>query len=229
MVNLAQATNLNEVGKVNNSLQSALDTYFSELSHQSENTSRNYKNWFEDFFKFAYEGKQMKFITWEDISNQEYINVNTIKKYRIYLSDKKDNGNVTINMKVSALKALFQELNNIQVMPLNMSAFNVKRLKEGKTNTYGTLTDEEIKNLFTYCREKENNGDIKSLMFECMYLTAFRFEAVRTLQVKNVKQKADKDSGLNIWTIKVTDKGNKDLIKAISDKFYDKLSILLNG
>lgn len=226
MVNLA--TNINEVGIINNSLQNALDTYFKELELQSKNTANNYRNWFEDFFKFVYD-KEMKFVTWEDISNQEYINVNTIKKYRIYLTDKKKNSNTTINMKISALKSLFQELNNIQFVPLNMNAFNVKRLKESKSNTYGTLTDEEIKNLFNYCKDKENYGYLKYLLFKTLYVTAYRFEAVRTLKVKDIKQKIDKDTGLNVWTISTIDKGNKSLIKAISDDFYNELSALLEG
>lgn len=47
MVNLA--TNINEVGTINNNLQNALDTYFKELELQSKNTANNYRNWFEDF------------------------------------------------------------------------------------------------------------------------------------------------------------------------------------
>lgn len=221
---LQHNTNIVEVGDVNNNLENTINTYLKSIGTlKSKNTQINYRSWFKNFF-FEIFKKEMEFVTWEDVNDKRYININSIKKYITYLAEEKNNSNVTINNKMSAIKTLFLELSKEDGSNINMKAFSIKRLSEKNNNSYGILNEEEINGLFTYCKEKETNGIIKYLFFKCLYITGYRFETARNLKWKNIKQKQDPISGVLVWVIDDNSNGSKNnFSKAISDNFYKEL------
>ena len=212
------------VGFKNNSIGEYIETFLNIKGRKSLNTERSYRGYIRDFFNFAC-GKATTILTIEDVLNIKYHDIELFVKYLI---KNKKYSNSTINTMIAALRSLFNQLTKNDNR-ISSSIFDVESLDE-KPNGYDPLSEEECKNLFEYCLTftYRNKGIVASMFFQTCFITALRKEAVLNMTWGNIKQREDINTNKMVWTIQVKDKGNKEDVIAISDKFYEKLIQLKN-
>lgn len=199
-------------------LYNIVQLVLNDLRERSENTSSSYEGYYREFFRIVV-NKDMNFVTWEDLLAITY---EKVLEYREEL--KATNINKTINIKVASLNTLYKELYKAD-RRVDMLVVDLKKLPEDEddSNSWGSLSHEEVEALFEYCGSLPNKSKplIKQLFFETAYVTAIRQGALLNLKWENFKRVKDND-GTHLWVIRIKDKGKTDETP-ITDEFYQKL------
>lgn len=219
----------------NNSVYNVIQLFLDRKAEDSIKTSKNYRTAIIEFFSVVF-GKDLSQLTWDDLKNREKLNYTNIQSYQMnYLKKKevlqKDNtlkemSNSSVNARMSALRSLFNEFHKTD-NDINNSIFDVNTLKV-EPKEYEWLSEEQCYDLFNFALQ-ENMGLIKSLFFKTLYVTGLRKEAtLNNLHWKNIKRELDSESGIEVWILRVKDKGSKYDKIAISDDFYNELCQLKN-
>ena len=195
----------------------------SDLKEASESTAKNYYNNYKEFFREVV-GKDIEFVNWEDVENITYSDV---MKYRNSLKDV--NVNKTINIKIASLMTLFKHLKR-ENSKIDIGVVNVDNLPEREEDAkqYGSLTEEEVKELIEYCEDLplKQKPLVKKMFFKLAFVTAIRVNALLRLTWKDIKE-IDDGKGNKIKVIEIRDKGKLDKTP-ITDELYKELLDLKN-
>jgi hypothetical protein len=185
--------------------------------YESKNTRIAYTKHYKDMFLYM-TGKLFQQLTYQDIKS---INDLKVEGYRNFLRTKHKSS--TINQKIFACKALWDRFKERRIIDYNF--FDMKPLLI-TDNSYGSLTSQEIENLYDYClnlpkRKNTKNMTLK-LYFEFLYIVTCRKSAAQNLTWNQIKKELDLETGKMIYVITFLDKG-KEIKKAIQDEFYQRL------
>lgn len=210
----------NVVGFKTGTFAEAFRLYMEDVKENSMNTYKNYMAYFKDFFMFAF-GKDIDQITWDDAVRLEYAD---IKLYRTYLSKTKKNSNNTVNQKMLALKALWNELKlydeRIKPEIMDLEPLKVKEIEGSEA-----LTEKEVELLLEFAKQQEYKPMMQYMFFKIAVLTALRKDALLNLQWSNVRRKTDRETGKEFYCINVYDKTERRVIP-LRDDVYEELKTL---
>jgi len=199
----------------NKSVHSTINSFLNQKNKKSNNTSKNYRLWITEFFS-AMLGKSDVSISWSEI---EHINYHDICSFQDYLMAK-NNSNNTINQKIAGISSLwgeFKKYNN----DINSAITKITPLLI-QESSWGSLSQDEINNLFSFCDERSFKPYIQKIFFKTCFITGIRSNVIMLLQKDNIQHKIDKKSNKMIWCLCVQDKG-KNITKAIPDSLYNEL------
>jgi integrase len=209
------------VQNTNNVVGLFIDTPIAQINHflqgyDSENSRTTYENHYRQMFMFICH-KEMENIIWDDIQN---ITIEQVKMYRDNL--KKQYKNNTINQKMFACKALWDEL--FENGRVNKNVFNLRKIKlKEKKNSHGSLTEKEMDLLLDFCLNHEKQKPVtKMLYFKFLYITGLRKNIAQSIMVDDIIRKVDIQKQEEVWVIDKEDKG-KDREVSIRDTFYNEL------
>lgn len=183
-------------------------------NYESKNTRDTYTRHYKLMFEYMTGKKGLERVTYEDIKS---INDIKVEGFRNQLKDKYKS--TTINQIIFSCKALFDKFKERRIIEIN--DFDLEPLIE-KENSYGSLTNKEIENLFDYCLNLDYKPMITKLYFEFLYKVTCRKSAVQDLIWDQFNKELDRETETMIWVITFVDKG-KEIKKAITDEFYERL------
>jgi len=199
-------------------VESRIDIFLKE--RRNENTNKSYKHDIEEFFKMFF-NKSLNQLSWDDIYSVTY---DVALEYRQRLESMSSYKNSTINNKMSGLSKLWQYFAKIDDNKINPFIFQLDKLSEHGTKSYGTLTQDEVKSLLEYCKTHGKQKQLqKYLIFKTYFITALRKNNVIELTWKDIKQVKDFKTGQSIWTINTLAKRNHNMCIPISDSFFNEL------
>lgn len=203
-----------------------LDTQKWLSAIESENTRRNYFNHINDFCEFLF-GVPLREVTVEMMLDNN-IDFSTMLKYKNFLDKVKQYSGQTIRSKIYGVKSWLEFLyktkkyNVVEPSQLKLDKKTMPKVKGN--NGSKPFTHNEILAMIEKAKEYKN-GEMKSLLIEFAYVTAWRKEAIisslRYGDIYKIKDNA------NYWLVDIVDKGEKEDTKAISNDLYNRL-ILLN-
>lgn len=193
----------------------------SYMTTKAKTTQKNYISRFNEYFSLLF-NSTVDTITWEQIKSITYTSTT---RFQQYLLDK-GNNNKSINQKMSSIDELFKFLaKKYPEHGINIENTSVVKLfeSEHQSNPHGILEEDEVYALFDYCLEQVSyKPSAQRLFFETLYITALRFDAVRTLTTDNITHVVDPKSKQKVYIIKVVDK-SKDRTIAIPDSLALRL------
>ena len=193
---------------LNDEESGAIKSYLKTLA---KNTQDNYKGRFNKYFQ-AITNSTIDNITWEQLSQITYTDSAT---YQQYLVNEGKMKNKTINETMSAISKMFNFLSikypQHNINPSNATLVNLFE-SEHENNSYGSLSEEEIYSLFSYCEKVKYKPLSQKLFFETLFITALRFDAVRTLTINNIHNILDPETKQMVYVIKTVDKSKNRTI-----------------
>ena len=175
----------------------------------SKKTIISYEKDLELFNNFLKENK---------ITNINYIDYNTIRKYLSFLHDNKYEAS-SISRKISTLRTFFKynlKEKNIKNNPMTLIS-NPK--KEKKLPKY--LNYEEMERLLNSIDTSELEGIRDRLIIELLYSTGIRVSELVNIKIKDIKIKENQ--------INILGKGNKERIVLFGEKAKEMIKIYLNA
>lgn len=191
------------------------------LNNKKFSTAKNYKNHYNHFLKYAC-NQSIDTVSWIDILA---IDFQTALNYQIYLYNTQHNSPSSINAKFASFRTLYDHLKKYNKSIDNSVITNVDKLidtTDEDEKSYGSLTYEEVLNLYDYCLTLKEKAVIKMLFFKTCIITGNRKQSLLNLTWGNITKKQSPKSKEKIWTIYVYDK-NKKVVKPITNQFYQEL------
>ena len=186
-------------------------------------TAKEYERDIKRFFKIMF-GKDLDEVEVKDLD----LLPNHIEVYQTYLVDMGYSSS-TVNRGIGAMRALYgyfeenrysyikKQGKNEQTIYITSAIFKkIKNIDLNDSNSYGMLFHEEVQQMIEQSKAHEN-GLRKSLAIELASVTAYRIEAIVSL---NYKENFTYENG--VWVIKVVDK-NKVNTKPITEDLYNRL------
>lgn len=195
----------------NDEASGAINAYINTLA---KNTVKNYIIRVNDYL-ISITGLDINTITWNQLKQISYTDSATYQQYLI----SKGNSNKTINQKMGGIKAMFEFLaTKYPQHNINPTNATVVKLSESEhdSKSHGSLSEEEVYNLFDFCKTMKYKPQSQQLFFETLFTTALRFDAVRTMTIKNIHHVINPETKQMIYIIKIRDK-SKDRTIAIPD------------
>lgn len=206
------ATNYNVVGFTKNTIEDKINAFLDY--YESENTRRNYTRYIKKMFMYI-TGKEIYDLTKEDILS---INIEQVKKYKAYL--KNQIGSNTNNQELSACKALWDDF--IENGDLKFNPFIIRKIKiRKKQKHYGSLTEEELEQLYDYCLTLKK-GMTKKLYFEFLATVTCRRSIAENIKFEDIKWTLNNNDKKYYWVVNAFDK-TEEVNRAISEEFYNRL------
>jgi integrase len=222
-------TTTNTVEKITNfnknkqlDLQDILRKYFEKKAESSKNTQKNYISTISEFFLSTIH-KPLEKLTWTDL---QYISAMDLELWRDSL--RKRVSNRTINIKKTIMRSFMKEMRvydpKIQEHIWNGSP---ESFKEHQKNSYGSLTDIEMKELIDYARQRKyqlkslRSGKVATYI-ELLYITGLRAEALRGIKKSNISTKIDPYTGTFEKGIYIHDK-TKERFVSLDEDIYNTL------
>lgn len=173
----------------------------------SENTEKSYRKVIARFFKYKC-GKDFKFLNPDDLeTNRSYV-----VKYQTSLREQYKTS--TVNHEMTILKRLYREFEEND-LPVKSSWFDVERYKEYDTESYDTLSHDEVFEIIEYFENKGKKNLQKALLVRIAYSTAFRRSTLLSLTPSNIIERE------GIKYFKAYGKGNKLSYKIIDNTLSD--------
>lgn len=204
------------VGLVPNTPYNRIMSFIND--YESKNTRSAYQRYYRDMFIYM-TGKSMEQITYSDIKS---IDKQRVKDHRQHLKSKGQAAS-TINQKIFACKSLWDDLREDNIV--NVNPFDLKPLTQ-EENNHGSLTYEEVQNLYQFCLQQKYKPMTQKLYFEFLFVLTCRKHVAQTLTWDQIKRELDIDSNKMVLVVNFTgdnrDKG-KSIKKAITDEFYNRL------
>jgi site-specific recombinase XerD len=182
--------------------------------YESKNTRDAYLRHFKKMFMYTC-GKTLEQLTYQDIKS---VNDLKVEGFRNHLTDKYKN--TTINQIIFACKALYDRFKEKHIVEYN--DFDIKPLLEHE-NSHGSLTAQEIDNLFDYCLKLKYKPIETKLYFEFLYIVTCRKSAAQNLTWNEINKELDVETGKLVWVVTFLDDKKKEVKKAIQDEFYNRL------
>ena len=188
--------------------------------YDSKSTRGRYTRDYGRMFQYMC-GKQFGQLTYEDIKQ---INKDKVKAYRQFL--KQQYKETTINQMILAIKTLWDHFISENITDKNPFDFSKKERLQEHENCYGSLTLDEMKNLFNFCLERTYKPRSQQLYFEFLFVVTCRKHVAQTLTWNKIKRRLDVETKQMVWVIDfVEDNADKgtDSRKSITDEFYNRL------
>jgi integrase len=194
-----------------------VDEFESWLKTLSKNTAKNYKSDIELFCNVVF-GKELKFVTVEELENLKTLHAN---RFYAYLKYEQNAKNSTIKRRFNSVKSFLKQLKR-DYKKINVDALDIK-LESEKIDRqgWGNISWKEAEMLWKYAGEKQIEGHQMEMLIKLACVTSIRLEALLSLEwekhffVKN-------ERGIDVNYIDVVDKTKRHK-KSISDKFYNEL------
>ncbi|KEK23871.1 hypothetical protein BAGA_05355 [Bacillus gaemokensis] len=205
----------------NMDVQEVYEAFLSEHYRNSERTAGEYKSRVEEFFMLTL-GKEMKFVTVDDIKSVKNKDVQT--KFVDVLIERGNTAG-TIKTKLHSVSSFYNALLKNEVS-VNPRALDIKLKKS--TKHHEALSLQEYLNLLEFMKE-ESDGLEKYLYSKTLFHTGGRKTATLYFSWDKITQKKDIGTGQMVWVIDFVGKGSKDTERPISDEFYNELKQLDNG
>lgn len=209
MAKLGNVIMLNQkAGEENKNVFETINTFLLRKGQNSENTKTTYERAIRDFFR-TMRGKEVEDLTVADIVFEK----SQIEAYQVKL--KEHYKGATVNNAMTALKQCYEKLEDNK-FPVSASWFKLERYDEHDSESYDTLTHEEVLAVIDFI-SKTRKGVEKALLVRLAYATAFRKESLLTMkwnQIINIEGQ---------WYAKVLGKGNKWSHKKLTDDLYNAL------
>lgn len=188
------------------------------LLRNCQNTVDTYWNHYNTMF-WELLKKEYHNITWFDIAS---ITTKKIKDARSSFI-KQGFSATTINQRVYACKKLWKCF--IENGRVKENPFILEDLME-EENNYGSLTIEELRDFFEYCKKLKHKPNTQYLYFKFLFITSCRKSVAQNLFWSDIKREKD-SRGIEFWVISYHNKGSKGSKKtdkiAITDTFYEEL------
>lgn len=205
--------------------QLLLDTQVWLTSMKNNNTRRAYEKHVNDFCQYLFNDKLNNIN--EKLIENFHIDYDTIVKYKNYLSDTLGYQGQTLRTKFFGTKSWLVHLYKLNKYDIdNPSALSLdkKTLPKVKGNNGSKpYTHNEILQMIEKAKTYQN-GEMKSLLIEFAYTTAWRKEAILKGftygDMYKIKDNCD------YWLCDIVDKGDKEDTKPISDDLYQRLCSL---
>lgn len=185
-----------------------INSFLKSMSVESKHTMIAYENSIKEFFKDT-RNKSIDELVIGDLS-YTYMEV---EEYRNSLIGTLKNS--TINSRMTAVKVMFDKLSSYGLV-VNNTPFGIKKLKEYDSDSYGTLSFEEVQQAVQIASELRD-GVQKSLLLKLAFATAFRKNSLLELKWSNIYT----DNGN--YLIKTLGKGNKWSVKKLDENTYFEL------
>lgn len=187
---------------------------------ESDNTKENYERHIDDFCKFLF-NMPLREINKNTLINAD-INFETMLRYKNFLSEKY--AGQTVRTKYFAIKSwlnYLHKLQNYNIAAPDKLKLDKKTMPKVKGNNGSKpFTHNEILEMISKAKEY-SNGEMKSLLIELAYVTAWRKEALLTnLRYGSIYRVKDNSS---YWLVDIVDKGEKEDTKAISNDLYERI------
>lgn len=145
------------------------------------------------------------------------INYNEIKKYLLFLYDKKYSSS-TISRFISSLRTFYKYLYNNKLVEKNVFEFISLPKKEKRIPKY--MTNEDIEEVFNVPDMSTPIGVRDRLILELLYATGLRVSELCNIKINDID--------LNTKTIRVLGKGNKERIVCYGNICEEILELYLN-
>lgn len=188
-------------------------------SIESDNTRRGYKKHIDDFCEFL-TGVPLKGI-YDHKEFLDKVDFPIMLKYKNFLSQKYSGQ--TIRTKYYAIKSWLEYLYKLEVYnvlePTRLKLDKKTIPKHKGNNGSKPFTHNEMTMIINKARDY-NDGEMKSILLEMAYITAWRKEALLNLQYGNIYKHNDKS---DYWLVNIVDKGDKEDTKAIPDDLYQRI------
>jgi len=220
-MNTALANNV--VGLNNSSAESTIERFLNKYNRK--NTITTYRQHFNKMFMYTC-GKKIEDITKEDLKS---INITKIREYIDFLKNSNYEES-TINQSILSCSTLWQYLEKEDLVIkdyFKKETIKPNKEDEGK-NSYGSLTEEELNQLYDYCLSLKDRGLTKKLYFEFLATLTCRKTAAQELRLDNIRRTFNKEDRQYYWVINSFDK-TKIINRAISNEFYQRLADNFNS
>ena len=170
-----------------------LELYFDYLKYQKNYSDYTIENYKEDILEFI-DYLKTESLTYLDIEYSD------IRFYLIYLKEKRNNDNSTINRKLSSLRGFYKYLCNNGIIKYNVFKLVSGRKKSQKLPRYFEYN--ELEELLKVPDITKPLGQRDRLILEMLYATG-----IRVGELVNIKLK---DINFNSKNIIILGKGNKE-------------------
>ena len=170
-----------------------LELYFDYLKYQKNYSDYTIENYKEDILEF------MDYLKTESLTYLD-IEYSDIRFYLIYLKEKRNNDNSTINRKLSSLRGFYKYLCNNGIIKYNVFKLVSGRKKSQKLPRYFEYN--ELEELLKVPDITKPLGQRDRLILEMLYATG-----IRVGELVNIKLK---DINFNSKNIIILGKGNKE-------------------
>lgn len=202
-----------------------VDTSVWLQSMKSQNTRRAYKKHVDDFCEFLF-SSPLQDINDEALKNF-HVDYNVMLRYKNYLTDTLKYEGQTLRTKFFGAKSWLKHLAKLgtyDVQDPSSLQLDSKTLPKVKGNNGSKpYTHNEILQMIKKAKEY-SKGEMKSLLIEFAYTTAWRKEAILDGftygDMYKVKDNCD------YWLCDIVDKGDKEDTKPISNDLYERLCAL---
>lgn len=183
-----------------------------------ESSAKEYERDIKRFFKLML-GKELNELKIQDL----YFLPKDVKKYQNHMISV-NYKSATVNRSIASMKSLYSffESNkykfideNGETIHITADQFDVKKIHNNDSNSYGIYSDSEIKELIELAKTL-NNGERKSLAIELASVTSIRIEAVANVKRSDFRKEND------TWVVQVVDKDTPH-VKPIRDDLYERL------
>ena len=174
----------------------------------SKKTIISYEKDLELFNNFLKENK---------ITNINYIDYNTIRKYLSFLHDNKYKAS-SISRKISALRSFFKYSLKEKYIKSNPMTLISNPKKEKKLPKY--LNYEEMEKLLNSIDIEEKEGIRNKLIIELLYSTGIRVSELVNIKIKDIKIKENQ--------INILGKGNKERIVLFGNKAKESIKLYID-
>ncbi|OMD09833.1 tyrosine-type recombinase/integrase [Paenibacillus odorifer] len=219
---MSTVTNNIQLLSVNN-IQTAIESFLTEMGDRSASTKTAYKKDIQRFFSMM-KGKEISQLIESDlrVTKTDVIRYRTLLKDTLKTDQTPKYKRSSINRFINSIRSLYQYLNSDGFESLiNMSAFSINSLPENDSESAGEITE----SIFIAMVDKAltlENGLLKSLLIGLAGRTAIRLSALLALKWSDIHY-INHGRHKGNWEIVVIDKGNKKNEKYVSDKFHQRL------
>lgn len=188
-----------------------LDEYLDYLQYQRAYSDYTIDNYKRDIIEY---------LNYLDVESIDYLKIeySDIRFYLMYLKDKKDDSNSTIDRKISALRSFYKYLANEGVVDTNAFSLVGGPKREKKIPHYFEYN--ELEELFKIPDIKTSLGQRDLLILEMLYATGVRVGELVNIKIKDI------DRGSR--NIIILGKGNKERLVAYGDYCEDILNLYLS-
>lgn len=188
-----------------------IQAFLSKYRKKNQSTASIYEKGLRMFFRW-YKNKNLEMLTQDDVLIKNTFVIN----YQDYLIKSTPYSNATINKYMSPIFSFYEFLEK-NGYPVNAQHVKVDML-DIKSNKHGEMNDMEAKMIRDYVLNKKK-GKEKSAFIRMGYTTSFRKSAILNMEWTDIKKHPYHD----YYVVRVIDKGNKELEKAISEEFFNEL------
>lgn len=206
MAKLDKVVQLNP--KTSANVSGVIYTFLNRKGQNSPITQDRYHRSIRDFFK-TMRNKDIEELTEKDI----IFTKKEIEQYQVTLKEVYKGS--TVNGVITALKECYKRLYDAG-FPVEVSWFEVERYNQKDTESFDTLTHDEVIQIIELL-SKTRKGDEKVLLIRLAYATAWRRTALLGLEWDDI---FEREGGYYISTV---GKYDKESTKKLSDSLYHSL------